>query len=719
MRASPRIASAFRAGGVLVVLLLGACAGGHSAVDARGAGGGGAGHGGAAGLSAAGGAAPDGSTADVPATVDGAAAAETAGAADAARDGATAETDAPLQPPVDVVARGAGCGKALPADQPKTLPGTPTGYKQYRVMQTGRTLGLPDPLKAIERTFWVRVPADYDPARAYRVVYLGQSCGPSGMANLKTLPLYAAASGGTEQAIYVAIDPPDKSAAVNCYDQTGALSEEWEAFELFHGVVDATYCVDNNRVFVAGDASGGGLANMWGCYFAGAPSPARRFAPGYHIRGQASIASGEPAGNPACSAPVAALWFDSYGAGLSRDRVLRQNGCFGSPTVPWTAMPTLCRQFIDCPKDYPVIFCTPPGTGDQPKTSVPAFTAFFDMVSSGKAPTAALPGFEPLCLEGQTTTCASAHGARGACAKGTATCRDTQWGACSILPAAVDTCAPANDDSCDGVAYTGCACRWMLPAVGAAAPARFDTSVADVVTDTATGLVWAKSASPPAQLVPEACAGTIAGFSDWHVPSVHELTSIVDFAKKSPAIDGTAFPGTAAGLYWSTTQVSSGGQGLWYVDFDLGGPYETIDVLPPARTRCVRTPATGQPACFPAAGRFVVGNGVVQDKTTGLTWRSDFTAKLGWQEALAACAALGGGFRAPSAQELLGIVDYKGNVPTIDFAVFAPDAFPDRRLWTSTPLAGTPGMAWTVSFDNGIANPIETNAFPYPTRCVR
>jgi len=36
-----------------------------------------------------------------------------------------------------------------------------------------------------------------------------------------------------------------------------------EAFELIHSVVDATYCVDNDNLFVAGYSTGGWLANMW------------------------------------------------------------------------------------------------------------------------------------------------------------------------------------------------------------------------------------------------------------------------------------------------------------------------------------------------------------------------------------------------------------------------------------------------------------------------
>jgi len=84
----------------------------------------------------------------------------------------------------------AGCGKPLPSAQPPTRAGTPIGYLQYTVMGTGATLDGTIPAKAGPRTFWVRVPADYNPNRKYRTVYLGQACGGIGVANTATYLLY-------------------------------------------------------------------------------------------------------------------------------------------------------------------------------------------------------------------------------------------------------------------------------------------------------------------------------------------------------------------------------------------------------------------------------------------------------------------------------------------------------------------------------------------------
>jgi hypothetical protein len=310
----------------------------------------------------------------------------------------------PAPPPgVDEVWRGAGCGLPLPAGTAVTVPGSPKGYTSYMVMGTGANLtDTPVPAKAGPRTFWVRVPADYDPQRAYRVVYIGQGCGGQYASNTQSYPLYQERLGGTEQAIYVTIDIPSIAVNMDCYDtRDGLTSEEWEAFELFHDFVDSHYCVDNNRVFVTGYSTGGWQANMWGCYFAGNPTPPRKFAPRYHIRGQGAVASGEPTNLPPCNGPVAAIWFhDRYdanpimGAYDACARALRMNGCVNTArcedpaarTTPWhedIAGINVCKQYEGCPSDYPVIFCTTVGLGhaDLTVNVVPSFTLLFDSLN--------------------------------------------------------------------------------------------------------------------------------------------------------------------------------------------------------------------------------------------------------------------------------------------------------------------------------------------------
>jgi poly(3-hydroxybutyrate) depolymerase len=301
---------------------------------------------------------------------------------------------------INAVLPGAGCGKPIPETAPVTKPGTPKGYMHYTVQGTGATLAGTIPAKVGPRTFWVRVPADYDPEHAYRVVYIGQGCGGFDSANTNTLSLYKEGLNGNEEAIYVALDIPRDMANMDCYDnRDGKASQEWEAFELFHKVVDENYCVDNNRVYVSGYSTGGWLANMWGCYFGGTPDPAkpRRFAPCYHIRGQAAVTGGEPTEQPTCGGPVAAIWIHDQndngnpitGSKEALKRVGMSNMCntnYDDKTIqePWhpeePLLVDICKKFKDCPADYPVVFCTTLGLGhaDQKERATVAFKHFFD-----------------------------------------------------------------------------------------------------------------------------------------------------------------------------------------------------------------------------------------------------------------------------------------------------------------------------------------------------
>ena len=68
------------------------------------------------------------------------------------------------------------------------------------------------------------------------------------------------------------------------------------------------------------------------------------------------------------------------------------------------------------------------------------------------------------CTSGSTRSC-GADGYLGNCASGTETCAGGRWSACSISPAAADSCATKGDDAtCNGTPNEGCACLDVDPA---------------------------------------------------------------------------------------------------------------------------------------------------------------------------------------------------------------------------------------------------------------
>jgi poly(3-hydroxybutyrate) depolymerase len=306
-------------------------------------------------------------------------------------------------PADDSVKPGRGCGQALPDEQQMTVPGSPRGYTHFTVMGTGANLtDTPIPAKAGPRTFWVRVPADYDRNRPYPLVYVGQGCGGYKTANTATLALYK----GNEQAIYVALDIPEDHVNQDCYDnRDGLKSQEWEAFQLFTDFVDSRYCVDTNRIYVTGYSTGGWLANMWGCAFGGERDPRtadpRKFAPTYHVRAQAAVTGGEPDEQPPCG-PVAAIWIHDVndqanpieGNKRALARVGRTNGCdtnYDDPTIQEPFLDDItavgagfCKRFKTCPAAYPVVFCTTRGIGSKAthdERAIAAFPRFFGLLA--------------------------------------------------------------------------------------------------------------------------------------------------------------------------------------------------------------------------------------------------------------------------------------------------------------------------------------------------
>lgn len=113
-------------------------------------------------------------------------------------------------------------------------------------------------------------------------------------------------------------------------------------------------------------------------------------------------------------------------------------------------------------------------------------------------------------------------------------------------------------------------------------------------------------------------------------------------------------------------------------------------------------------------------NGTVRDSANGAVWQQAVDAGRSTQAgAIAYCASLaldGGGWRLPTKDELLSIVDRRWRYPTIDPTYFP--GTPNDWFWSSSTVAGSPSYGWYVSFYDGDAHGNDASN-GYRARCVR
>lgn len=272
------------------------------------------------------------------------------------------------------------------------------------------------------------------------------------------------------------------------------------------------------------------------------------------------------------------------------------------------------------------------------------------------------------------------------------------------------------------------------------------TTSADGLTvrDTVTGLTWQRSADTTgdgvitsadkltwtqAQARPAALnTARFGGYSDWRLPTIKELYSLIDFRGTDPSVGGTDTSGlvpfldptyfrfswgdTAAGeriidaQYWSSTPyvaTTMGGNatvfGVNFADGRIKG--YPRDVGP-------RGAFTEYLLCVRGSSSYGVndlvdnGDGTVTDRATGLMWaRSDSGLGMTWEEALAwvqarnAVRHLGyADWRLPNAKELQSIVDYTRSPATTSSP--AIDA-----VFSCTPITNEAGQADFPSYWTG------------------
>lgn len=118
------------------------------------------------------------------------------------------------------------------------------------------------------------------------------------------------------------------------------------------------------------------------------------------------------------------------------------------------------------------------------------------------------------------------------------------------------------------------------------------------IYDNVTGLTWQKCSAGKSGS--DCSIGSMGAYSwsaaiglcsrlgtGWRLPSVTELTRIVDFGTSYSTIDGTKFPGTGISGYWSSTAHANVSGYAWYVNFAQGNTW-SVPQTESHYVRCVR-----------------------------------------------------------------------------------------------------------------------------------
>ncbi len=211
------------------------------------------------------------------------------------------------------------------------------------------------------RKYYLSFPANYDPNKAYALVFAFHGYGGTGD-NFRQWA--GVEENSNSEAIFAYLDGLD---GIWDLENNG---NDFKLVDAIYASVRANYCIDETDVFAFGFSYGGWTATQVSC-----ARPAL-------IHGIVSIAGGGPTGT--CNQPVAAMIVhgeadstmnggEDFAQGLAtRDRYKKANACSDASSP---AMPNPCVSYAGC--SQPVYWCAHPGAHQIPDFAKQGTWAFF------------------------------------------------------------------------------------------------------------------------------------------------------------------------------------------------------------------------------------------------------------------------------------------------------------------------------------------------------
>ena len=252
------------------------------------------------------------------------------------------------------------------------------------------------------------------------------------------------------------------------------------------------------------------------------------------------------------------------------------------------------------------------------------------------------------------------------------------------------------------------------------------------VTDPSSGLTWMRCALGQTW-TGSYCVGiqnaytwdqakalsfSYAGLSDWRLPNIRELQTIVDRDNYNPAINTLAFPNTPILNFWTgSVYALYSSDSAWSVNFVDGVASYSYrrQSLP------VRLVRGGQSLALltdtrPDTDYTNNGDGTITYKPTNLIWKQCTEGQIGpscsgttntynWDKAISLSDSFAGksDWRLPTEDELISLVDFTKSNPAINATIF-PGTPLSYYYWSSSPNNNNSDHAWNVSFGTGDAS---------------
>jgi hypothetical protein len=248
------------------------------------------------------------------------------------------------------------------------------------------------------------------------------------------------------------------------------------------------------------------------------------------------------------------------------------------------------------------------------------------------------------------------------------------------------------------------------------------------IMDTVTGLMWQKldygDISFENALI-YADTLTLAGHTDWRLPTAHESFTIMNLDVTNPAMNKVYFPMSAAEYWWSSVKQYNDAAKIWVTNAGGGiGNHLKTESISAGGTkrfyvRAVRT--INQPKTL--SSRFIDNNdGTITDLATNLIWLKAATSQTyTWEEALNYAENLSyasnSEWRLPNIKELESIRNDFTSSPAVDQSFFQiPTSI--KKLWSSTSLIiKDNSKSWFWDTQYGITT-YELKTVPLNVLCV-